>query len=163
LRLFIWLTLACSLLQLLDVLTFWWPLVRFAAVAKLLTATMAWVALFALIHVVPKALAFRSPAQLEDEVRARTRELKLLAKQQQRESDERDRIAAWLRESEERLRLALQAGGMGTWDWNLITGITHYDETEIALCGIDAPDGFAPAEEFLSRIHPDDVAGVREA
>jgi len=163
LRLFIWLTLACSLLQLLDVLTFWWPIIRFAAVAKLFTATMAWAALFALIYVVPKALAFRSPAQLEDEVRARTRELKLLAKQQQRESDERDRIAAWLRESEERLRLALQAGGMGTWDWNLVTGITHYDETEIALCGLDAPDGFAPAEEFLSRIHPEDIPGVREA
>ncbi len=163
LRLFIWLTFACSALQLVDVLTFWWPLVRVSALAKLITAAMAWVALFALIHVVPKALQFRSPAQLEDEVRARTRELKLLAKQQQRESDERDRIAAWLRESEERLRLALQAGGMGTWDWNLVTGITHYDETEIALSGIDAPDGFAPAEAFLARVHPDDIAGVREA
>ena len=162
-QLFIGLIFACSVLQLLDVVIFWWPIFRFSALAKLITAAVAWAALLALIHVVPKALSYRSPAQLEDEVKARTRELKLLAKQQQRESAERDRYAAWLRESEERLRLALQAGGMGTWDWNLTTGVTHYDETEKDLCAIDAPDGFAPAEALLSRVHPDDIAGMRAA
>ncbi len=154
---------ACGLLHLVLALTFWWPIYRVSGLLKFLTAIASWAAALALIPIVPKVLAFRSPAQLEDEVRARTRELKLLAKQQLRESEERDRISAWLIESEERLRLALQAGGMGTWDWDITTGLTHYDENEIELCGIETDNGFAPAEAFLSRIHPDDIQAVQAA
>ncbi len=68
-----------------------------------------------------------------------------------------------LRESETRLKLALEASGDAVWDWDLAGGRTVVSETYGALLGWE-DTGFVPhlGPEAL-RVHPEDQARVREA
>lgn len=62
-----------------------------------------------------------------------------------------------LRESRERLRLALQASGLGMWDWDLRTGELHVDKRYIRIFGGD-PKSFVPHIDSLQALlHPDDL------
>ena len=55
-----------------------------------------------------------------------------------------------------RLRLALGAGRMGTWRWDLTTGEVHWDEQLEALYGL-APGSFdGSMDMYRSRFHPED-------
>jgi PAS domain S-box-containing protein len=76
-----------------------------------------------------------------------------------RDITERREAELTLRESEERLRIALAAGRMGTWRWNLASGEQQWDETQFRLFGVD-PAQTPSRELFLSALHPDDVAKV---
>lgn len=61
-----------------------------------------------------------------------------------------------LQESEERLRLALDAASMGTWDWNLLTGKITWSANHEAHFGFK-PDTFdSTYETFVGCIHPED-------
>ena len=60
-----------------------------------------------------------------------------------------------VRESEERLRIALVAGRMGLWRYDFATGLQEWDETQYEILGID-PGAPASRERFLSVVHPDD-------
>jgi two-component system CheB/CheR fusion protein len=61
-----------------------------------------------------------------------------------------------LRVSEERLRLALDAGRMGVWDWNVVTGEIRWSDNLEAIHGL-APGSFPGTfEGFLAIIHPED-------
>jgi PAS domain S-box-containing protein len=63
----------------------------------------------------------------------------------------------------EHLRLALEAGGLGTFRWDRATGVTTWDERTEALYGL-APDTFEGTFDAWQRlIHPDDRAGVLAA
>ena len=56
-----------------------------------------------------------------------------------------------------RLRLALDAGGLGTWQWDLGTGVTTWDPQLEELFGL-APGAFdGRFDTWTSLIHPDDV------
>jgi diguanylate cyclase (GGDEF)-like protein/PAS domain S-box-containing protein len=57
-----------------------------------------------------------------------------------------------LREGEERLRLALQAGRMFAWERDLNSDFVTRSENARDLVGL----GSGPAAEFAARIHPDD-------
>src|SRR5262252_52985 len=63
--------LACGTTHLMEAIIFWWPAYRLAGVIKLFTAIISWTTIIALIQVVPKALALRSPEALQREVDAR--------------------------------------------------------------------------------------------
>jgi len=66
------------------------------------------------------------------------------------------------RESEARLRLALEAGGMGTWDMDLRSGDVVWDDRQYEVCGFEPGDEHAPLGlDFLKLVHPDDRAGVQ--
>jgi two-component sensor histidine kinase/integral membrane sensor domain MASE1 len=76
---------------------------------------------------------------------------------------ERQRAEEALRQSEEHLRLALHAGQMGTWDWDMLRGELHWSETLEAIHGL-APGTFAGTlEAYLADVHPDDDALVRQS
>jgi PAS domain S-box-containing protein len=69
---------------------------------------------------------------------------------------ERKHAEEALREGEERLRIALQAGQMGTWEWNITTDQVMWSETLEAIHGI-APGTFPGTyEAYCSDIHPED-------
>jgi PAS domain S-box-containing protein len=63
---------------------------------------------------------------------------------------------------EARLRVALEAGRMGTWSWVLATDVVIWDEQMAARYGMTLDDFDGSFEEFASRIHPDDRARVEE-
>src|SRR5215468_373865 len=63
--------LACGTTHLMEVLMFWWPAYRLAGVVKLFTAVVSWGTVLVLVPVTPKALAMRSPEELEREIAAR--------------------------------------------------------------------------------------------
>ncbi len=64
---------SCGLTHLLEVVVFYVPIYRFIGVLKLTTALVSWATVIALIPTVPKALALRSPEELEREVAERRR------------------------------------------------------------------------------------------
>ncbi|MBD2169287.1 PAS domain-containing protein [Calothrix membranacea FACHB-236] len=76
--------------------------------------------------------------------------------QAQHELAERQRAEAILQENEERLRVALEAAQMGTWDWNIITGEIKWSANLEALFGLAPGEFDGRYETFVSRLHPDD-------
>jgi signal transduction histidine kinase/ActR/RegA family two-component response regulator len=69
--LFVAFILACGTTHLMEAIIFWHPLYRLAGVIKLCTAIISWVTIVALVPAIPKALAMRSPEDLEEEIVAR--------------------------------------------------------------------------------------------
>ncbi|MBD1904236.1 response regulator [Funiculus sociatus GB2-A5] len=65
--------------------------------------------------------------------------------------------------SEERLRLALEAAQMGSWDWDIENGKVVYSSNTEASLGL-APGSFeATYEGFLESVHPEDRNLVTQA
>lgn len=93
--------LACGTTHLMEAIIFWHPLYRLSGVIKLLTAIVSWGTVIALVPVLPKALAMRSPEELEQEITAR----KQAEADLQRANAELERRVEALRSSEERFRL----------------------------------------------------------
>jgi PAS domain S-box-containing protein len=68
-----------------------------------------------------------------------------------------------VRQSEERLRLALEAGHMGTWEWNIPSGRITWSPGLHAIHGI-APGSFAGTfDAHLSDVHPEDREQVKNS
>ncbi len=61
----------------------------------------------------------------------------------------------------ERLRLATEAGGIGTWEWDVASNCSHWDETMKALFDLPATAPTPGTEAFLDMLHPDDVEPAR--
>ena len=73
---------------------------------------------------------------------------------------ERKRVEEALRESEERLRLALDAAHMGTFDWDIQHNHVTWSHWHEELWGF-APGKFGGTyEAFEQRVHPDDLPGI---
>jgi len=61
-----------------------------------------------------------------------------------------------LLESEQRLRLALDAGRMGTWEWDIQQNCIIWSPEEERLYGLEPGTFSGSVEEYRERIHPDD-------
>jgi PAS domain S-box-containing protein len=58
------------------------------------------------------------------------------------------------------LELATTAAGVGTFDWDLLTGRLNWDDRLIELFGYDSTTFDRTLDGFNARLHPDDVARV---
>jgi PAS domain S-box-containing protein len=67
-----------------------------------------------------------------------------------------------LRAGDARLRIALEAAGLGTWDYNPITRALRWDTRCRALAGL-SPEAEVSFETFLGSVHGEDRARVDEA
>ena len=77
------------------------------------------------------------------------------------EDRERRQVEARLQVSEERLSLALDAGQVGTFDWDLITGEVHFSEGAWRMLGY-VPAQMAPRlAQWDGLMHPEDAAQFR--
>ncbi|BAT53827.1 two-component hybrid sensor and regulator [Nostoc sp. NIES-3756] len=68
-----------------------------------------------------------------------------------------------LQESEERLRLALEAAQIGTWDWNIFTNHLKWSTRQEQLFGITPGTFRSSYEAFLACVHPEDREVVHQA
>jgi two-component sensor histidine kinase/DNA-binding response OmpR family regulator len=109
------------------------------------------------VPVVPEVL--RAKVRVFAELYRTTRELEALNNELEQRVAER---TAALREIEQSRTLALAAGNMGSWEFNVRTGHWTVDEGQYRIFGIDPqtqapPDGYVP-----SLFHPEDWANLQK-
>jgi len=68
-----------------------------------------------------------------------------------------------LRQSEQRLRLALEGGEMGMWQWDTCSNQVQCDGKECELLGLPAREGSLPVHAFLENLHPKDALAFKLA
>jgi PAS domain S-box-containing protein len=66
-----------------------------------------------------------------------------------------------LRERDERMRLAMEGGGLGTWEWTIATGRVTWSHSLEAIHGVRPGTFGGTFEAFEADIHPEDRARVR--
>ncbi|HLX64743.1 MAG TPA: PAS domain S-box protein [Planctomycetota bacterium] len=76
-----------------------------------------------------------------------------------RDVTEQRRIEAELRSTADRFRMALDAGRLSTWEWNIATGEIVCEELKMLL----PPGSKGTRDEYLKAVHPDDRAAVERA
>ena len=67
-----------------------------------------------------------------------------------------------LRQTEARLEEAQQVARMGHWDYDVAREEAFWSKTLYTVFGLKPEEVVEPGQEFLARIHPDDVAVVRQ-
>ena len=87
--------------------------------------------------------------KLEDLVAERTQELR-------QKIDTLRRTEAALRDSEERLDLAVTGAGLGLWDWNIVTGEVIYSDQWCEMLGYSTKDIEPKMSSFKSLWHGED-------
>jgi PAS domain S-box-containing protein len=73
---------------------------------------------------------------------------------------ERKRAEDALRESESRLQMALAAGQLGAWEWNLSTNRVTWAPSLEAIHGLTPGTFGGTFEDFKREIHPEDLESV---
>jgi len=59
--------------------------------------------------------------------------------------------------SSERLNLALNAGNIGIWEWNMITNDVFWSDEILRMYGLDQAFRTLTFEDYLTYVHPDDI------
>jgi PAS domain S-box-containing protein len=76
---------------------------------------------------------------------------------------ERQQAELALRQSEERFRSAMEFSGIGTWDWNLLTGHLIWNDNSFRLLGYNPYDCEPDYQTWRNRVHPDDIEATEQA
>jgi PAS domain S-box-containing protein len=77
-----------------------------------------------------------------------------------RDATSQKRTQEALEKAEARLRIALHAARMGTWDWEIKPNKETLDASLRELLGLQPQDEVNTIEDFYARVHPDDRASV---
>ena len=75
---------------------------------------------------------------------------------------ERKQVEMALRESEQRLALALEGGALGLWDWNLKTGLGVWGDRTTQMMGYEPNELDPHIRTWKRAVHPDDWEKVSE-
>ena len=116
------------------------------------------------VPVIPEVL--RAKVKVFAELYRKTRQLEQLNADLERRVAERtaelEASNARLRESERRRSLALVAGQMGSWDWNLVTGECQWDAGQYRIFGVEPGEIALTLEGVRPLIHPDDLTRIEK-
>ncbi|MCW5315725.1 PAS domain S-box protein [Nostoc sp. KVJ3] len=86
----------------------------------------------------------------------------VILQQLQEEIAQRQHGEIALRDSEERLRLALDVSQMGLWDWNIVTNQVIWSENYEVLFGLIPSSFDGPYETFQKCVYPQDKQSVMQ-
>jgi PAS domain S-box-containing protein len=95
--------------------------------------------------------------ELERRVNKRTAELAQANALLQQEITERQQTEEALRESNERLMLALESAKMGTWDWNIAKGEILWTPQHEVIFGDKPGTPKRTYTDWSNRVHPEDL------
>lgn len=117
------------------------------------------------VPVVPEVL--RAKVKVFVELHRKTRELEELNRQLEARVFERtkelEESNARLRESEHRRSLALAAGRMGSWDWDVDGEVCLWDEGQCRIFGVDSTAFVPTLDTVRPLIHAEDWARIEAA
>jgi PAS domain S-box-containing protein len=74
----------------------------------------------------------------------------------------RKEIEEALKQSEERWQFALEGSGDGVWDWNAISNEVFFSHQWKAMLGYDDHEIKNTLEEWINRVHPEDISRCNE-
>ena len=74
---------------------------------------------------------------------------------------QRQAIVQALQESEKRLRLAIEATELATWEWNLETDEVYWNEQHFRLFGMEPKPNPLSPDEFFCHVHPDEQPRIK--
>ena len=77
--------------------------------------------------------------------------------------DQHREAEAALRMSEERLRMALEAGQVGIWDWDIVNNQVSWSDRVYEMHEMEVGSDTGGYQGFRSRVHPDDLPRVEAA
>ncbi|MCC9630335.1 response regulator [Blastopirellula sp. JC732] len=120
--------LACGFGHLVEAGIFWWPVYRFSGLIKAFTATISWVTVLVLIRLMPEVLKLPSMA--------------LLGQQ--------------LKNANQRLDSALEAGNIGVWQWDVEQDQFEADERARQMHGLQTGVGVDTLALFINLLHEED-------
>jgi two-component sensor histidine kinase/DNA-binding response OmpR family regulator len=116
------------------------------------------------VPVVPEVL--RAKVRVFAELFRKTRELEQLNSKLERHVAERtaelEASNIRLTQSEQGRSLALAAGQMGSWDWDLATDEWRWDEGQHRIFGVDPGIFKITADTIRALIHPDDWSALQQ-
>jgi PAS domain S-box-containing protein len=117
------------------------------------------------VPVVPEVL--RAKVRIFTELYRKTRQLEEFNKElENRVADRTAELQSYtsmLLKSEERRTLALAAGKMGSWDWDLTTGDCIWDEGHCQIFGVDPKTFEVTAEDLTGMFDPEDWDRFKQA
>jgi PAS domain S-box-containing protein len=117
------------------------------------------------VPVVPEVL--RAKVKVFAELFRKTRQLEELNSQLERRVAERtaelESSNQLLLQAEQGRSLALAAGQMGSWNWDLDTDEWRWDEGQHRIFGVDPQKFKISAENVRALIHPDDWSSLRQS
>ncbi|MBD2013770.1 PAS domain-containing protein [Microcoleus sp. FACHB-53] len=159
---------SCGTTHIMEIWTLWHPDYWLSGVIKAFAAVVSLYTAFELVSLLPQALTIPSAAQFEavkGEIQERLRteaELQQAIVQLKQEMAERQQAEAALRESEERLQLALEGSALGWWDWNITTGQTYFDSSWKRILGYEVEEIENNYQSWEKLMHPQDKPRVME-
>jgi PAS domain S-box-containing protein len=68
-----------------------------------------------------------------------------------------------LKKSEERLKLALNAGRIGVWDWDIVKGREEWSDRVYEILGVEPGAFSGKTADFFEIVHPEDRERIKEA
>jgi|GEM_PF-6939558 len=139
--------LSCGIGHLVEATLFWQPWYRLSATAKVITAVVSWATVFALIPLVPRALALPGLAIVNEQLRQEIA-------RRERAEEERLKIERQMQQSQKLESLGILAGGIAHDFNNLLTAILGYAD----LARRSLPE-HAPAGPMLDEV----ISGSRRA
>jgi PAS domain S-box-containing protein len=80
-----------------------------------------------------------------------------------RDISRRRAAEAAMEDSRAKLDLALTGAAVGTWDYDVVTGVHRFDARCASILGLEAPEIIADLQQLAAMTHPDDIVSAREA
>lgn len=116
--------LSCGATHVLETLTIWYPLYRLEGYVKLFTGMVSMLTALTLFPILPKALALRSPRELEAANQALASEVEIRRHAEQKLAEARDRLEE---------RVAERTASLRTTNDQLLFEISEREQAEAAL------------------------------